>query len=150
MKIKLEETANHRVAMLGALLKRQIFRIIAKNKVEITPDQWVILYYLWQTDGLSIGELAEKTNKDFANVTRIVNKLEQAGYVEKIKCSTDSRKLSVHVLPKAEGIKEKVQHCWQESMDIALKGISIDEQKKLIEIIDKMESNILESLENIH
>ncbi len=149
MKINLEESANHRVAMLGALLKRQIFRIIAKNKVEITPDQWVILYYLWQTDGLSIGELADKTNKDFANVTRIVNKLEQAGYVEKIKCSTDSRKLSVHVLPKADGIKDIVQQCWQESMDIALKGVSIEEQKKLIEIIDKMENNILDGLESV-
>ncbi len=146
MKINLEESANHRVAMLGALLKRHIFRIIAKNQVEITPDQWVVLYYLWQQDGMTIGEIAEKTNKDFANVTRIVTKLEFAGYITKKQSETDSRKIIVEILPKADKIKDKVQQCWQDSMDIALKGVSNEEQQQLIAIIDKMERNIKESM----
>jgi DNA-binding MarR family transcriptional regulator len=95
---------------------------------------------------MTIGEIAEKTIKDFANVTRIVAKLELAGYIAKKQSETDSRKIIVEILPKADKIKDKVQQCWQDSIDIALQGVSDEEQQQLIAIIDKMERNIKASM----
>ncbi len=149
MEIKLEKSANHRIAMLAILLKRQIFRIIAKHNLEITPEQWIVMYYLWQEDGLAIGEIAHKSKKDFANVTRIVEKLEKAGYLTKRKNLSDSRSYTVHLLPKSEEIKEPIQQCWQESMNISMDGISCEEQEFLIKIIDKIENNIVNNIDNL-
>ena len=146
MEFNLEESVNHRIATLAGLLKRQVYRIIAENKLDITPEQWVIMYYLWQQNGLSIGELANRTYKDFANVTRIVDKLEKLGYVNKVRNTGDSRSTNVFILPKADEIKQQIQNCQRESTDIALKGISEIDQKKILSIIEKMEKNILENL----
>ncbi|HEY4788926.1 MAG TPA: MarR family transcriptional regulator [Bacteroidales bacterium] len=146
MEFKLENSINHRIATLAGLLKRQVFRIIAENNLDITPDQWVVMYYLWQENGLSVGELANRTQKDFANVTRIVDKLEKMGYVNKTKNSVDSRGTNIFILPKADEIKEKIQNCQRESSSIALKGVSDTEQQNLLKIIEKIEGNILANL----
>ena len=143
MEIKLEDSVNHRIATLAILLKRQVLRIIAKNNLNVTPDQWVVMYYLWQEDGLTIGEIACRTKKDFANVTRIIEKLEKLGYVSKRKSEKDSRSSNVFILPKGESIKDKIHGCWNESTEIALKGISEDEQLVLMNLIEKIENNIL-------
>lgn len=142
MELKLEESVNHRIATIAILLKRQVFRIIAENNLDITPDQWIILYYLWQENGLSIGEIANRSKKDFANITRIIDKLEKLGYVSKRKNAKDSRSSNVFILPKGEGIKDNIHNCWQESTEIALKEISKEEQQFLLKILDKIENNI--------
>lgn len=146
MDFKLEDSVNHRIATLAVLLKRQVFRIIAENKLGITPDQWVVMYCLWQENELSVGEISNRTKKDFANITRIVDKLEKLGYVNKVKSTKDSRSTNIHILPKADEIKKQLQNCWKESTDLAMRGISEKEQQEFISIIERIENNILENL----
>ena len=146
MEFKLEDSVNHRIATLAGLLKRQVFRIIAENKLDITPEQWVVMYCLWQENELSVGEISNRTKKDFGNITRIVTKLEKLGYVNKVKSKEDSRRTNIHILPKADEIKEKLQKCRKVSTDIAMRGISENEQKEFINILEKIENNVLENL----
>ena len=131
--------------MLALFMKRQVIKIIADNNLEITPEQWVILSYLWQQNGLSIGEIARRSKKDFANVTRIIDKLIKMGYVTKRRNKKDGRIFLVYLQPKADNIKNDVQNCWKQASDIALKGISSSEQKKFMEILTKIETNVLSS-----
>lgn len=143
----LENIINHRIATLAVLMKRQVFKIIARKDLKITPDQWVILYFLWQENGLSIGELAKRAKKDFANVTRIVEKLVKMDYVTKKKSEKDSRVCNVFLQPKVDAIKNDIQNCWKEASDVALKGVTQAEQKQLTDILIKIENNILVDLE---
>lgn len=147
MNFKLEDSVNHRIATIATLLKRQVFRIIAQNNLEITPDQWVVIYCLWQENELSVGEISNRTKKDFANITRIIVKLEKLGYVKKVKSQKDSRSTNIHILPKADEVKDKLQNCWKESTELAMKGITENEQQFFLNIIKKIENNILENLE---
>ena len=146
MEINLENIVNHRIATLASLLKRQVYKIIAEKKLEITPEQWVVMYYLWQEDGLSIGEIANRSKKDFANITRIVDRLKKLEYVTKIKSRKDGRSFNVFILPKADEIKNDIQTCWEKTSDMALEGISESEQKYLLEIFDKIENNVLQKM----
>jgi DNA-binding MarR family transcriptional regulator len=143
MKIDLDKSVNHRIAMLAVSLKRQVFRLIADNKLDITPDQWVILYYLWEEDGLPVGLLASKTRKDFANATRIIDKLEKQKYVEKRKSETDSRVSHIFLLKKAHDIKESIHKVWEESTEIAMNGIDESEKLVLLHLLDRIENNVL-------
>jgi MarR family transcriptional regulator, organic hydroperoxide resistance regulator len=142
----LENTVNYRIAMAESLLKRYIFRIIAKDKLKITPEQWAILYFLWGNDGLTVGELAEKSQKDFANTTRIIDKLVAIGYVDKRKNATDSRKCNIYTTPSGKAIKDDVVKCWEKSLIISLKGITKEEQATLIKLLLKVENNALAGL----
>lgn len=146
MNYNLEDLVNHRIAMLSILLKRQILRIIAKNGLDITPEQWIILYHLWNERGLTISEVANISRKDIANATRIIDKLEKMGYVSKKRNENDSRSFLISALPKAEEIKNQVQNCWKESVELATEGISESEQQFLLKIIEKIESNVLKNL----
>jgi len=141
--INLDTSVNHRIAMLAVSLKRQAFRLISENNIAITPDQWVFLYYLWQEDGLPVGSLAAKSKKDFANTTRIIDKLVTLGYVEKRKNTADSRITTIYLLPQAETIRETMNKVWEASTEIAMQGISQTEQAFLLELVDRMEQNVL-------
>ena len=66
---------NHKIAKLSGIIKRQIYQIISEEGLDITPEQWVLLVNLWENDGQTIGDLVTQSQKDFANVTRIVEKL---------------------------------------------------------------------------
>ena len=147
MDIKLENIVNHRISIIAVLMKRQVFKILADKNLEITPDQWVVMFYLWEENGLSIGEIARRSKKDFANVTRIVDKLEKRKYLTKKKSKKDSRVYNVFIRQKAAEIKEDIQNIWKQASDIALNGIKISEQQQLMETLIKIENNVLKSLD---
>ena len=147
MDFKLETSLNHNIASLAILLKRQVFRIIAKNKLNISPEQWVIMYYLWQENGLSVGELAKRAKKDFANVTRIIDKLEKLSYVRKTKSQKDQRISNIYILEKADKIKDSIEACMIESTSIAMQGIQEEEKNNLLASLHKIEQNILKNLD---
>ena len=147
MDFNLENVINHRISMLALLMKRQVLKIIADNNLDITPEQWVVMFYLWQENGLSIGEIASRSKKDFANVTRIVNKLIKMGYVTKKRSKRDGRIFHAFIQPKADKIKNDIQDCLKQASDIALNEITISEQQQLVKILGKIENNILKDLE---
>lgn len=143
----LENIINHKISMLSILMKRQVLKIIANNRLNVTPEQWVVMFYLWQENGLSIGEIANRSKKDFANVTRIVDKLIKMKYVIKKKSKKDGRSFLVYIQPAADTIKKDIQDCWKQASDVALNEISEAEHQELVKILDKIESNILADLE---
>lgn len=147
-KKELNNQINHRIITLAGLLKKQIHRIIAEHDISITPDQWVLLSYLLDDNGLSIGELVAKSKKDFANVTRIVEKLRKQGYIEKKKNKTDNRSYLIFYTEKALSIKADIEEYQQQSLNISLQNISKEEEEWLLEVLTKIEDNSLQYLEN--
>lgn len=144
----LVNTVNYRIAVVEAQLRRMIYRIIAKNNLKITPEQWTVLYFLWDNEGLTIGELAEKIKKDLANTTRIVDKLIAMGFADKRKNSEDSRKYNVFATSEGKAQKSGLVECWETSLNITLNGISKEEQGTLIHLLKKVEANIYAELES--
>lgn len=149
MKNVLDQQINHRIAILAGLLKRQIYRIIAEEQLDITPEQWVVLSYLWEENGLSIGTIAQRSRKDFGNVTRIIDKLSKQQYVTKKRSKEDARSTLIYYTDKAMGIKSKVEQCQQRSLNISLAGVSAEEQELLLRLINRMEKNSLRFLEGL-
>ncbi|TWV15167.1 MarR family transcriptional regulator [Bacteroidaceae bacterium HV4-6-C5C] len=146
MENKLDAHLNHRIAILSGLIKRQVYRIIADEGINITPEQWSVLSYLWDENGLTIGEIALRSRKDFANITRIVDKLQKQDYIYKKKNEKDGRSYLVYYTEKADNIKNRIEKCQNRSSDISLNGISTEEQRYIIDIIDRMEKNSLDFL----
>ncbi|MDD4922471.1 MAG: MarR family transcriptional regulator [Bacteroidales bacterium] len=139
-----DASINHQLATTANSLRRITFKLITEKGLDITPEQWVVLYYLWTENGLSLGMLSEKSKKDFANVSRIVDKLVKSGYIEKRKSQTDSRSFHVFLLPHAESIKDQVISCWQEATAILTNGIPTEKQEMLLNLFSKMDKNLSE------
>lgn len=142
-----ETNLNHRLAAVAGQGKRLVYRVIAEAGLTITPDQWAVLYYLWKEDGLTIGELVGHTKKDFANVTRVVERLVRDGYVRKVKNPEDKRSYRVFSLSKADGIKTAIEAVFHTMSALSLKGVSEREQKFVLSVLAKIERNVAEQLE---
>jgi len=138
----LENSINHTIVHASILLRRQLFSLFKKYHVDITPEQWVILYYLWQNDGLSLGEIAQKTQKDNANTTRIVNRMETQGLVRRITKDEDKRFFYLYLTEKANAIKSNVYNSILKSTDICSNGLTDEEQKTFLKLLNKIIDNM--------
>ena len=55
---------------LSAAINRKLYRSFRKLSIDITPEQWTVLYYLWSRDGVTQQELCNVTFKDKPSMTR--------------------------------------------------------------------------------
>lgn len=137
-----DTSINHNVAHAASLLKRQLFFLFKENGVDITPDQWIILYYLWKQDGLSLGELANKSFKDNANITRIINRMETQNLVRKVNNEEDRRYYSIYLTDHANNIKDKVYKSILKSTSIASTGLTDEEQETFLRLLKLLINNL--------
>lgn len=93
---------------LGFILHRTLTAIRAVARYEfqdeacdVTIDQWIILCALWEKEGRSQTELSEKTYKDRATVTRMLDLLEKKGLIFRQQSSADRRIYEVFLTPGA-------------------------------------------------
>lgn len=130
-KVNLETSVNHHIAISAIMIKRVFFKILSNNDLDITPEQWNILYRLSESDGLTIGELSKLIYKDMANTSRISQKLENAGFIEKKRDDDDKRIYKLFITSEGEKIHSRLHQCAFESTEIATTGLN-DENKKMI------------------
>lgn len=97
------------------------------NGFTITIDQWLVIKAILENPGIAQNELAEMVFKDTASVTRIIELLVKAGYLDRKTDPADRRKTILRV--KEEGIKiiEQVQALVLRNREKALDTISADE-----------------------
>ena len=61
---------------VSAAINRQLSRNFKKYEVNITPEQWTVLIYLWEKDGVTQQELCNATYKDKPSMTRLIDNME--------------------------------------------------------------------------
>lgn len=64
---------------------------------EITPDQYALLAYLWNDDGLTQKELAALASKDQTNLAKTLERLEEIGLIDRKTHPTDGRARLVYL-----------------------------------------------------
>src|SRR5215510_897779 len=59
--------------------------------LNITIEQWSVLYHLWKEDGKSQQELCVRTFRDKPSITRLIDNLEKQKLVKRVASKTDRR-----------------------------------------------------------
>jgi DNA-binding MarR family transcriptional regulator len=70
--------------MAATAIARRLQKNFRNNGVDITIEQWSILYHLWKEDGLSQQELCNRTFRDKPSITRLIDNLEKLKLVKRI------------------------------------------------------------------
>lgn len=68
----------------------------------LTAEQWSLLITIHKEDGISQKELAERTEKDPANVTWMLDQLERKGFVSRVTNPEDRRSFSMYITPNGQ------------------------------------------------
>ncbi len=112
------------------------------NPFDITVDQWEILVILWEKEGITQKELAERLHKDQTNVARMLFKLEKKGFIFRVIHETDRRFLRVYLTPKGREIKDEVLDPSLEAYMNTIKGLSEEEVEMFRRVLTVMYNNV--------
>lgn len=69
---------------VSAAINRKLSRNFRQNGLEITPEQWTVLIFLWEKDGVTQQELCNATFKDKPSMTRLIDNMERQHLVVRI------------------------------------------------------------------
>jgi DNA-binding MarR family transcriptional regulator len=89
----------------------------------VTRAQWKVLFKLTRAPGLKQVELADMLDLEPITLCRIVDRLEEAGLVERTRDPEDRRAWRLHVTPKAQPLVRKLQAVGAKLVEQAFAGI---------------------------
>ncbi|MHC4753672.1 MAG: MarR family winged helix-turn-helix transcriptional regulator [Planctomycetota bacterium] len=117
-------------------------RILKEYNIEINSAQGRIMFALWQADGISINELAKKTQLKKSTLTSMLDRLETMGYIKRQRCRKDRRKILIKRTNKDKTLEAKYVELSQEITKLFYKGFSKSQinhfEKDLAKILDNL------------
>lgn len=112
------------------------------NPFDITVDQWEILVVLWEKEGITQKELAERLHKDQTNVARMLFKLEKKEFIYRVIHETDRRSLRVYLTPKGRDMKDEILAPSMDAYNKTIQGLSKEEVEMFRRILTVMYNNV--------
>ncbi|TAL27356.1 MAG: MarR family transcriptional regulator [Nitrospirae bacterium] len=131
------------IAKIHTLSERVLAKILKKYCLtDINPAQGRIFFALWQGDGISIRELAQKTSLEKSTLTSMLDRLEKNGFVARVPSKEDRRKILIKLTEKDRKLENVYTRICEEKMQLFYKGFTKKE-------IDKVESFLMRILGNL-
>lgn len=94
------------------------------DALEITYPQYLVLSALWESDGQSIGEIAERLALDPSTVTPLVKRMEAAGLVSRLRNPADERQVVVSLTDPGRDMQARSACLGERLFEAA--GMSVD------------------------
>ena len=107
----------------------------------VTRAQWKVLFRLTRSPGLRQVELADMLDIEPITLCRIVDRLEDAGLVERTRDPADRRAWRLHVTAKAQPLMEKLTAVGAELVDRAFAGIDPQEIEIARNVLARVREN---------
>lgn len=129
---------------VSAAINRKLSNNFKHYGVNITPEQWTVLIYLWEKDGVTQQELCNATFKDKPSMTRLIDSMERLNLVVRISSKEDRRINLIHLTRTGRDIEEKSRFITNKTLKEALKGLTIEEMSISQETLRKVFANAKE------
>lgn len=124
-------------------INRHLRSEFRQAEVEITPEQWTVLLYLWNKDGVTQQDLCNVTFKDKPSMTRLLDNMEKLYLVVRIPNPDDKRTNMIHLTKKGKEIKEIIRPITLAALKKAIEGLTEEE----VETGERLFSIILKNIE---
>lgn len=124
-----------------ARLYRRAFNARTRDS-GITALQWRLITYLRRHEGIRQGPLADLIEVEPITLSRMIDRLAEAGLVERRADPTDRRAWRLHLTPRANELLSGVRQIAETLTDEAAEGLSEDERDQLIALVERVRSNL--------
>ena len=129
-------------AMAATAVARRMQKNFREAGLEITIEQWSILYHLWKEDGLSQQDLCNKTFRDKPSITRLIDNLEKLKLVNRTASKDDKRKNLICLTDTAKELQQQTIDLANQTMDEALIGINKTEIETVKNVLQQVYDNL--------
>jgi DNA-binding MarR family transcriptional regulator len=100
-----------------------------------------LLHELWKCEGRTHGELAERLHVQPATITKMLQRMQEAGFVQRRRDTEDQRVSRVYLTATGREIQERVQQVWRQLEDEALAGFTLEERDLLRRFLVQIRDN---------
>ena len=123
-------------------IARRLQKNFKQAGIEITIEQWSVLYHLWKEDGMSQQQLCDATFRDKPSITRLVDNLEKLGLVKRMADKNDRRVNKVCTTAEAQKLQELSMEVANKTLNEALDGMSIAKIEIAKEVLQIVYDNL--------
>ncbi len=123
-------------------IARRLQKKFNTSGVNLTIEQWSVLYQLWKEDGKSQQELCNATFRDKPSITRLIDNLEKQGLVKRVSDDKDRRINKVFLTKQALKIQEESMQLAEETLNEALDGVPPDQVEMCKVVLQKVYDNL--------
>ena len=121
---------------------RRMQRNFKESGINITIEQWSVLYHLWKEDGQSQQQLCERTFRDKPGITRLVNNLEKYNLVKRVGSKNDRRSKLVFLTKGARSLEQKTMEVANQTLNESLNGVTDQQIEIAKEVLQKVYDNL--------
>jgi len=108
-------------------IARRLQKKFNASGLNITIEQWSVLYHLWKEDGKSQQELCNRTFRDKPSITRLVDNLEKLNLVTRVSSKEDRRINRIYLTEQAYALQEQTMGLAEETLNEALQLVPPDQ-----------------------
>lgn len=95
----------------------------------LTYPQYITLVALWESDGVSVGQLCEKLMLETSTLTPVLQRLEKLGHIVRKRSEADERKVFLHLTKSGKALQEK---------SASITGCIIDSTSLPLPVLDEL------------
>jgi len=130
---KLDDSLGFILNKTNTKLKNELFQRF--KEYDVTPEQWAVLNCLWEQEGVTPKELADRIFKDKPNTNRILEKLQMKELIVRKLHPIDKRAYQIFLTDRGWALKKELIPKVMQLLETAAIGIEkhkVLEMKKLL------------------
>lgn len=108
----------------------------------LTSAQWRLLIHVLREDGVTQARLAERLEIEPISVSRLLDRMEQAGWIKRVAHPTDRRVRQIVATEAAEAVGTRLKDSAHSVYQEALEGLSAETQLALIGSLTTITQNL--------
>ncbi len=123
-------------------IARRLQKKFNASGINLTIEQWSVLYHLWKEDGKSQQDLCTATFRDKPSITRLVDNLEKLNLVRRVADEKDRRINKIFLTKNALKLQEQTMILAEETLNEALAGVPPEQINISKEVLQKVYDNL--------
>ena len=123
-------------------IARRLQKKFNNATLNLTIEQWSVLYHLWKEDGKSQQELCNATFRDKPSITRLVDNLEKLQLVKRVASEKDRRINKIQLTKQGLKLQEQTMQLAEQTLNDALAGVPADQINLCKEVLQKVYDNL--------
>jgi DNA-binding MarR family transcriptional regulator len=104
--------------------------------------QPAILIALWNQEGMTQSELSEALNRSPSTITKMVQRMEKAGFLERRDDPEDERISRVYLTESGHSVRSEVEEVWRSFAHQAFGTFTEQELAQLYAFLERLHKNI--------
>jgi len=123
-------------------IARRLQKNFKQAGLDITIEQWSVLYHLWKEEGQSQQQLCDATFRDKPSITRLVDNLEKQKLVKRVPSKEDRRINLIYLTKEAIQLQERSMDVANQTLNEALNGVTNGQVEIAKEVLQTVYDNL--------